>query len=708
MEKDVALAIHISPWLGPGPGKCTADAGNCPFGGLTAHLATEYLDPSVHEALKNGKQNAATMHNIRDAMGAMMATEGNRLMVTQTTRSLVHDLVFNYNKNSLTARQIERTMNTFSEIKDFAQQREGRLRRGTIVKGLKKSQGTKASRVMYEDIMTNEAYKDEADRRKKIIGVETYREDQESNLHPINKRKQNILAAEEERKAAMREQLIKEEKIPESEIPVALLPMGKTEGQRKWAAVEHSQFLPDREFKSSYTKRGKTVEGSVTVNELAAKQARVDQAERNRQKAEENIALLMAVSSNEDIRSGKALGKEITHTVDGRVVTAKIKQDVPIEEEIRKLPPELQSAIQVTNKPTLDNAAFATAMAQGIITPQEYEALTKVEPEVIIFSLDDMEKAAKENPIHITHASALGDLNPNDPKDTTQAIVTTLEDFGRSENKYIEQHGYAPDTEKEHLNTDKQIFRNAVGDKYGSPDINVMFGGEGEKEGTIAAGSTVVQAVNRIPVSIEQQKKILGPKYDELVQKLGVQTASFSAAKMKKKLPPEMLSKCLGAEVTITSKKAPAKKKKAPAKKAAGTVKKTADKKPAAKSTASKASTTAKKATSTSTAKKTTAAKASTAKSATARKTTAAKSSTATTAKAAAPKKTASASAKSTTTRKPAAAKSTAPKAASTATKKPATKAPAAKAAPKATAPAATAEAPQATTKAAEAPTADA
>lgn len=699
MEKDVALAIHISPWLGPGPGKCTADAGNCPFGGLTAHLATEYLDPSVHEALKNGKQNAATMHNIRDAMGAMMATEGNRLMVTQTTRSLVHDLVFNYNKNSLTARQIERTMNTFSEIKDFAQKREDRLRKSTIVKGLAKSQGTKPSRVMYEDIMTNQAYKDEADRRKKIIGVETYREDQESNLHPINKRKQNILAAEEERKAAMREQLIKEEKIPESEIPVALLPMGKTEGQRKWAAVEHSQFLPDREFKSSYTKRGKTVEGSVTVNELAAKQARVEQAERNRQKAEENIALLMAVSSNEDIRSGKALGKEITHTVDGRVVTAKIKQDVPIEEEIRKLPPELQSAIQVTNKPTLDNAAFATAMTQGLITPQEYEALTKVEPEVIIFSLDDMEKAAKENPIHITHASALGDLNPNDPKDTTQAIVTTLEDFGRSENKYIEQHGYAPDTEKEHLNTDKQIFRNAVGDKYGSPDINVMFGGEGEKEGTIAAGSTVVQAVNRVPVSIEQQKKILGPKYDELVQKLGVQTASFSAAKMKKKLPPEMLSKCLGAEVTITSKKAPAKKKKAPAKKAAGTVKKTADKKPAAKSTASKASTTAKK---------TTAAKASTAKSATARKTTAAKSSTATTAKAAAPKKTASASAKSTTTRKPAAAKSTAPKAASTATKKPATKAPAAKAAPEATAPAATAEAPQATTKAAEAPTADA
>ena len=699
MEKDVALAIHISPWLGPGPGKCTADAGNCPFGGLTAGLATEYLDPSVHEALKNGKQNAATMHNIRDAMGAMMATEGNRLMVTQTTRSLVHDLVFNYNKNSLTARQIERTMNTFSEIKDFAQKREDRLRKSTIVKGLAKSQGTKPSRVMYEDIMTNQAYKDEADRRKKIIGVETYREDQESNLHPINKRKQNILAAEEERKAAMREQLIKEEKIPESEIPVALLPMGKTEGQRKWAAVEHSQFLPDREFKSSYTKRGKTVEGSVTVNELAAKQARVEQAERNRQKAEENIALLMAVSSNEDIRSGKALGKEITHTVDGRVVTAKIKQDVPIEEEIRKLPPELQSAIQVTNKPTLDNAAFATAMTQGLITPQEYEALTKVEPEVIIFSLDDMEKAAKENPIHITHASALGDLNPNDPKDTTQAIVTTLEDFGRSENKYIEQHGYAPDTEKEHLNTDKQIFRNAVGDKYGSPDINVMFGGEGEKEGTIAAGSTVVQAVNRVPVSIEQQKKILGPKYDELVQKLGVQTASFSAAKMKKKLPPEMLSKCLGAEVTITSKKAPAKKKKAPAKKAAGTVKKTADKKPAAKSTASKASTTAKK---------TTAAKASTAKSATARKTTAAKSSTATTAKAAAPKKTASASAKSTTTRKPAAAKSTAPKAASTATKKPATKAPAAKAAPEATAPAATAEAPQATTKAAEAPTADA
>lgn len=688
MEKDVALAIHISPWLGPGPGKCTADAGNCPFGGLTAHLATEYLDPSVHEALKNGKQNAATMHNIRDAMGAMMATEGNRLMVTQTTRSLVHDLVFNYNKNSLTARQIERTMNTFSEIKDFAQQREGRLRRGTIVKGLKKSQGTKASRVMYEDIMTNEAYKDEADRRKKIIGVETYREDQESNLHPINKRKQNILAAEEERKAAMREQLIKEEKIPESEIPVALLPMGKTEGQRKWAAVEHSQFLPDREFKSSYTKRGKTVEGSVTVNELAAKQARVDQAERNRQKAEENIALLMAVSSNEDIRSGKALGKEITHTVDGRVVTAKIKQDVPIEEEIRKLPPELQSAIQVTNKPTLDNAAFATAMAQGIITPQEYEALTKVEPEVIIFSLDDMEKAAKENPIHITHASALGDLNPNDPKDTTQAIVTTLEDFGRSENKYIEQHGYAPDTEKEHLNTDKQIFRNAVGDKYGSPDINVMFGGEGEKEGTIAAGSTVVQAVNRIPVSIEQQKKILGPKYDELVQKLGVQTASFSAAKMKKKLPPEMLSKCLGAEVTITSKKAPAKKKKAPAKKAAGTVKKTADKKPAAKSTAAKAP--AKKATaSKSTAAKKTATKAAPKATSTARKTTATKSSTAATAKAAAPKKTASAeskasTAKSATARKPAAAKTTAG-----AAKKPATKAPAAKAEAPKTAPAA-------------------
>ena len=666
MEKDVALAIHISPWLGPGPGKCTADAGNCPFGGLTAHLATEYLDPSVHEALKNGKQNAATMHNIRDAMGAMMATEGNRLMVTQTTKSLVHDLVFNYNKNSLNARQLERTMNTFSEIKDFAKQREVRLRKGTIVKGLKKSQGTKASRAMYEDIMTNQTYKDEADRRKKIIGVATYREDQESNLLPINKRRQNILAADEERKAAMREHLINEEKIPESEIPVALLPMGKTEGQRKFAAVEHSQFLPDREFKSSYTKRGKTVEGTVTVNELAAKQARVDQAERNRQKAEENIALLMAVSSNEDIRSGKALGKEITHTVDGRVVTAKIKQDVPIEEEIRKLPPELQSAFQVTNKPTLDNTAFATAMAKGLITPQEYEALTKVEPEVIIFSLDDMEKAAKENPIHITHASALGDLNPNDPKDTTQAIVTTLEDLARSENKYIEQHGYAPDTEKEHLNADKQIFRNAVGDKYGSPDINVMFGGEGEKEGTIAAGSTVVQAVNRVPVSIEQQKKILGPKYDELMQMFGTQTASFSAAKMKKKLPPEMLSKCLGAEVTITSKKAPAKK--------------AAAKKPAAKSSASKASTTAKKATSTSTTKKTASA---------------ASKSTAT---------------KSTTARKPAAAKASS-------AAKPATKAPTAKAAPKAaapkaeapkTAPAAPAEAPQATAKAAEAPTADA
>ena len=715
-------SYRLAPY--PGVGKCVAKTIACPVGGAQQHLYNEYLSDEAKQALEEGRPLSKAQ--MLDAIQKAKATPGSRLQLAAAAMAQHNKMIHGYLLNSYSA-SFEKQKNKASKLSQIRRKMKKvtaeRVGESDLSKNLVDKHGMAEGLVKFTELTNDKTLLDKADEHKTALSEYARRFDMETNSHPINNKKNREEPSKgeksdrwldralvdantrEARAARMRERFLKQGKP----IPDILKDPKYQWGESMQKKMEGAVFIPNTSVKgkvevgSGSNKR--VEERDVSFKELAKRKEFLDQQKANKKSAENHIETLLAFSANERIRNGEALGDSITLTAHNRQVTAKINYSVPVDEEIAKLPTELQEKITDPQSPTLNAYGVRAALESGRITQEQYDALNNPTNELNIISLRDMKAAAKKNSMKVPVPNP--DKSVNNAKHMTSEINRALESYAETADTFEKETGHSMYQEEKWVKESVAAVKDGIAEEYNTPNLNFIAGAENR-----GASTSIVQSTRNNLVSSEAQETILGPElYASLVKDFGIGKAKVNVDKMKKELTKEQLDKCLGYGVRITDKKDPklVAKEKKQAEQAAAKKQREADRKKAAtakrreaeaakKRAAAerkKAATAAKKATAKAPAAKpaakATAPKAAPAKKATAPKTVAPK---ATTAKASAPKPAATkaAPAKKATTAKAPAAKPATTKAATpkATTAKPATAKPAAtKAAPakKATAP---------------------
>ena len=317
----------------------------------------------------------------------------------------------------------------------------------------------------------------------------------------------------------------------------------------------------------------------VSFKELAKRKEFLDQQKANKKSAQNHIETLLAFSANERIRNGEALGESITMTAHGRQVSAKINYSVPVDEEIEKLPTELQEKITDPATPTLTMDGVRAALESGRITQEQFDALSNPTNELNIISLRDMKAAAKKNSLKVPVPNP--DKSVNNAKDMTSEIKRTLENYAETAETFEkETGGNSLYQEEKWVKESTKALKDGVAEKYNTPNLNFIAGAEDR-----GASTSIVQSTRNNLISSDSQKTVLGAElYDSLVKDFGIGKAKVNVDKMKEHLTKEQLDKCLGYGVSITDKKDPklVAKEKKQAEQAAAKKQREADRKKAA------------------------------------------------------------------------------------------------------------------------------
>ena len=720
-------SYRLAPY--PGVGKCVAKHVACPVGGAQQHLYNDYLSDEAKQAL--AEDRPLSKAQMLDAIQKAQATPGSRLQIEAASLAQHNMMMHGYLLNSYAA-SFQKQKSKVSKLSQIRRKMKKvtaeRVEASDLKQNLEDKYGMGEGLVKFTELTSDHRLLNKADEHKTALSEYARRFDMETNSHPINNKKNyeepskgeksdkwyaralGDADTREARAARMRARLQAQGKP----IPDILKPEYKW-GEGMQRKMEGAVFIPDTSIKgkvevgSGSNKR--IEERDVSFKELAKRKEFVDQQKANKKSAQNHIETLLAFSANERIRNGEALGESITMTAHDRQVSAKINYSVPVDEEIEKLPTELQEKITDPATPTLTMDGVRAALESGRITQEQFDALSNPTNELNIISLRDMKAAAKKNSLKVPVPDP--DKSVNNAKDMTSEIKRTLENYAETAETFKkETGGNSLYQEEKWVKESTKALKDGVAEKYNTPNLNFIAGAEDR-----GASTSIVQSTRNNLISSDSQKTVLGAElYDSLVKDFGIGKAKVNVDKMKEHLTKEQLDKCLGYGVSITDKKDPklVAKEKKQAEQAAAKKQREADRKKAAtakrreaeaakKRAAAerkKAATAAKKATAKAPAAKpaakATAPKAAPAKKATAPKTAAPK---ATTAKASAPKPAATkaAPAKKATTAKAPAAKPAATKA--TPAKAPAAKPATAKtAAPKA-APAKKATAPKTAAK---------
>ena len=763
-------SYRLAPY--PGVGKCVAKTIACPVGGAQQHLYNDYLSDEAKQALAEGRQ--LTKAQMLEAIQKAKATPGSRLQLLAASYAQHNMMMHGYLLNSVGASH-EKLKNKASQLSGVRNRMKKitaeRVGESDLSQNLVDAYGEEEGGEKFRELVTSPELQKQADAHKSVLSEYSRRYDMQTNSNPINNkverdedgkkiqdgesdkwiaRAMGNTAKEADLKLQREELLAAGESIPDS----LLAPEFKWgEGMQK--KMEGAVFIPNTSVKgkvevgSGANKR--IEERDVSFKELVKRKEFLDQQKANKESAQNRLAMMLVVSTNDRIRNGEALGDTITLTAHGRQVTAKIDYAVPNPEEIEKLPVELQEKITIPNSPTLTVSGLRAALEDGRITREEFNALTNPINELNIISMRDIKAAAKKNSLKLPDPDP--NKSPNNAKHMAQEMNKVLTNYAETVETFEEETGHSVGQEENWVKESVKAVKDGIAEEYNTPNLNFIAGAEDR-----GAGTSIVQSTKHNIISAAAQEQILGPEaFAALVKDYGKAKAKVDVTEMKKHLTPEQFDLCTGYGVKISDVKDPkleakekkqaeqaaakkqreadrkkaatekrreaeaAKKRAAAERKKAATAKKreaeAAKKRAAAER--KKAATAAKKATATkatpakkATATKTAAPKAPAAKpatKATAPKAAPAKKATTsakpTTAKSAAPKATV---AKSATAKAPAApkattAKATAPKAAparkAAAPKATATKTAAPKAAPakKATAPKATAAKPAAT-----------
>lgn len=720
-------SYRLAPY--PGVGKCVAKHVACPVGGAQQHLYNDYLSDEAKQAL--AEDRPLSKAQMLDAIQKAKATPGSRLQIEAASLAQHNMMMHGYLLNSYAAsfQKQKSKVSKLSRIREKMKKVTAeRVEKSGLKQNLEDKYGMGEGLVKFTELTGDHRLLNKADEHKTALSEYARRFDMETNSHPINNKKNHEepskgeksdkwysrALTDEARAARMRERLRKQGKP----IPDMLKPTHQW-GENMQKKMEGAVFIPDTSIKgkvevgSGSNKR--VEERDVSFKELAKRKEFVDQQKANKKSAQNHIETLLAFSANERIRNGEALGESITMTAHGRQVSAKINYSVPVDEEIKNLPTELQEKITDPSTPTLTMDGVRAALESGRITQEQFDALSNPTNELNIISLRDMKAAAKKNSMKVPVPDP--NKSVNNAKDMTSEIKRTLENYAETAETFEkETGGNSLYQEEKWVKESTQALKDGVAEKYNTPNLNFIAGAEDR-----GASTSIVQSTRNNLISSDSQKTVLGAElYDSLVKDFGIGKAKVNVDKMKEHLTKEQLDKCLGYGVSITDKKDPklVAKEKKQAEQAAAKKQREADRKKAAtakrrEAEAAKKRAAAERKKAATAAKKATATKATTGKASVPKPaaTKAAPAKKVTTPKVSAPKAPAApkaTAAKPAATKKPATAKATAPKAPAAPKTAPAKKATAPKtAATKATAPKATA-AKTATAKAPAAPKAEA
>ena len=591
--------LHTSYRLAPYPGvdKCVAKTIACPVGGAQQHLYNEYLSDEAKQALEEGRPLSKTQ--MLEAIEKAKATPGSRLQLAAAAMAQRNKMIHGYLLNSYSA-SFEKQKNKASKLSQIRRKMKKvtaeRIGESDLSKNLVDKHGMAEGLVKFTELTNDKTLLDKADEHKTALSEYARRFDMETNSNPINDKKNREEPSKgekstrwleralvdgdtrEARAARMRERLLKQGKP----IPDILKNPQYQWGESMQKKMEGAVFIPNTSVKgkvevgSGSNKR--IEERDVSFKELAKRKEFLDQQKANKKSAENYVETLLAFSANERIRSGEALGDSITLTAHDRQVTAKINYSVPVDEEIAKLPTELQEKITDPQSPTLNAYGVRAALESGRITQEQYDALNNPSNELNIVSLRDMKAAAKKNSMKVPAPNP--DKSPNNAKHMTSEINRALESYAETADTFEKETGHSMYQEEKWVKESVAAVKDGIAEEYNTPNLNFIAGAEGR-----GASTSIVQSTRNNLVSSEAQETILGPElYASLVKDFGIGKAKVNVDKMKKELTKEQLDKCLGYGVRITDKKDPklVAKEKKQAEQAAAKKQREADRKKAA------------------------------------------------------------------------------------------------------------------------------
>ena len=588
-------SYRLAPY--PGVGKCVAKHVACPVGGTQQHLYNDYLSDEAKQAL--AEDRPLSKAQMLDAIQKAKATPGSRLQIEGASLAQHNMMMHGYLLNSYAA-SFQKQKSKVSKLSQIRRKMKKvtaeRVEASDLKQNLEDKYGMGEGLVKFTELTSDHRLLNKADEHKTALSEYARRFDMETNSHLINNKKNyeepskgeksdkwyaralGDADTREARAARMRARLQAQGKP----IPDILKPeYNWDEGmQRK---MEGAVFIPDTSIKgkvevgSGSNKR--IEERDVSFKELAKRKEFVDQQKANKKSAQNHIETLLAFSANERIRNGEALGESITMTAHGRQVSAQINYSVPVDEEIEKLPTELQEKITDPATPTLTMDGVRAALESGRITQEQFDALSNPTNELNIISLRDMKAAAKKNSLKVPVPNP--DKSVNNAKDMTSEIKRTLENYAETAETFEkETGGNSLYQEEKWVKESTKALKDGVAEKYNTPNLNFIAGAEDR-----GASTSIVQSTRNNLISSDSQKTVLGAElYDSLVKDFGIGKAKVNVDKMKEHLTKEQLDKCLGYGVSITDKKDPklVAKEKKQAEQAAAKKQREADRKKAA------------------------------------------------------------------------------------------------------------------------------
>ena len=588
-------SYRLAPY--PGVGKCVAKHVACPVGGAQQHLYNDYLSDEAKQAL--AEDRPLSKAQMLDAIQKAKATPGSRLQIEAASLAQHNMMMHGYLLNSYAA-SFQKQKSKVSKLSQIRRKMKKvtaeRVEASDLKQNLEDKYGMGEGLVKFTELTSDHRLLNKADEHKTALSEYARRFDMETNSHPINNKKNyeepskgeksdkwyaralGDADTREARAARMRARLQAQGKP----IPDILKPEYKW-GEGMQRKMEGAVFIPDTSIKgkvevgSGSNKR--IEERDVSFKELAKRKEFVDQQKANKKSAQNHIETLLAFSANERIRNGEALGESITMTAHGRQVSAKINYSVPVDEEIEKLPTELQEKITDPATPTLTMDGVRAALESGRITQEQFDALSNPTNELNIISLRDMKAAAKKNSLKVPDPNP--DKSVNNAKDMTSEIKRTLENYAETAETFEkETGGNSLYQEEKWVKESTKALKDGVAEKYNTPNLNFIAGAEDR-----GASTSIVQSTRNNLISSDSQKTVLGAElYDSLVKDFGIGKAKVNVDKMKEHLTKEQLDKCLGYGVSITDKKDPklVAKEKKQAEQAAAKKQREADRKKAA------------------------------------------------------------------------------------------------------------------------------
>ena len=588
-------SYRLAPY--PGVGKCVAKHVACPVGGAQQHLYNDYLSDEAKQAL--AEDRPLSKAQMLDAIQKAKATPGSRLQIEAASLAQHNMMMHGYLLNSYAA-SFQKQKSKVSKLSQIRRKMKKvtaeRVEASDLKQNLEDKYGMGEGLVKFTELTSDHRLLNKADEHKTALSEYARRFDMETNSHPINNKKNYEEPSKGEKSDKWYARALSDGETREARVArmrARLQAQGKPipdilKSEYKWGEgiqrkMEGAVFIPDTSIKgkvevgSGSNKR--IEERDVSFKELAKRKEFVDQQKANKKSAQNHIETLLAFSANERIRNGEALGESITMTAHGRQVSAKINYSVPVDEEIEKLPTELQEKITDPATPTLTMDGVRAALESGRITQEQFDALSNPTNELNIISLRDMKAAAKKNSLKVPVPDP--NKSVNNAKDMTSEIKRTLENYAETAETFEkETGGNSLYQEEKWVKESTKALKDGVAEKYNTPNLNFIAGAEDR-----GASTSIVQSTRNNLISSDSQKTVLGAElYDSLVKDFGIGKAKVNVDKMKKELTKEQLDKCLGYGVSITDKKDPklVAKEKKQAEQAAAKKQREADRKKAA------------------------------------------------------------------------------------------------------------------------------